>query len=118
VRKTPASSGPSTCFHAVLTTTGSYVLLVATSSFFVNTVHSVVTSKHRKLSGLKYPIAYASNDLAEKDPKAYKFNCGTLLPLTRTIFQSWLISPPLISSPTRAQQLHREPDLLPRSSPH
>ncbi|KAH7362928.1 hypothetical protein B0T11DRAFT_89120 [Plectosphaerella cucumerina] len=53
-----------------------YVLLVATSSFFVNTVHSVVTSKHRKLSGLKYPIAYASNDLAEKDPKAYKFNCA------------------------------------------
>lgn len=53
-----------------------YVLLVATSSFFVNTLHTIVTSKHRKLSGLKYPIAYASNDLAEKDPKAHKFNCA------------------------------------------
>lgn len=68
---------------AVLTCDGdSYVLVVATSSFFVNTVHSAITSKHRKLSGLKYPIAYASNDLADRDAKAHKFNCGNAVTFT------------------------------------
>lgn len=36
----------------------------------------VLTSKARKASGLKYPIAYASNELAEKDNAAYQFNCA------------------------------------------
>lgn len=26
-------------------------------------------------AGLKYPIYMAENSVAEKDPKAYKFNC-------------------------------------------
>ncbi|KAI5458385.1 hypothetical protein BGZ63DRAFT_426788 [Mariannaea sp. PMI_226] len=52
------------------------VLAVATSTFFVNTLHVVLTSKARKASGLKYPIPYASNELAEKDTKAYQFNCA------------------------------------------
>lgn len=72
----------------------SYVLLAATSSFFLNTVHGVVTSKHRKLSGQKYPIAYASNELAEKDSKAYKFNCGRSLFGRRTRGQYPTILPP------------------------
>jgi glutathione S-transferase len=38
----------------------------------------LLTSKARKASGLKYPIPYASNELAEKNELAYKFNCGTL----------------------------------------
>lgn len=53
-----------------------YVLLAATSTFFLNTYHGILTSAGRKASGQKYPIAYASNELADKDPKAYAFNCG------------------------------------------
>lgn len=56
----------------------SYVLVAATSTFFINTLHVVLTSKARKRSGLKYPVPYASNELAEKDAEAYKFNCGKL----------------------------------------
>lgn len=52
------------------------VLLVASSSFFVNTYHVFLTSAARKRSGLKYPIPYASTELAEKDPNAYQFNCA------------------------------------------
>ncbi|KPM38105.1 hypothetical protein AK830_g8451 [Neonectria ditissima] len=52
------------------------VLVAATSTFFINTLHVQLTSKYRKASGLKYPVPYASNDLAEKDPKAYQFNCA------------------------------------------
>lgn len=57
------------------------VLLVASSSFFVNTYHVFLTSAARKRSGLKYPIPYASTELAEKDPNAYQFNCGMLTSL-------------------------------------
>lgn len=53
-----------------------YVLAAAAGSFFVNTLHASLTSKARKASGIKYPIAYASNEVADKDPKAYAFNCG------------------------------------------
>ncbi|KAM5356373.1 hypothetical protein ACJ41O_003019 [Fusarium nematophilum] len=53
-----------------------FVLVAATSTFFINSLHVVLTSSARKASGLKYPIPYASNDLAEKDHKAYRFNCA------------------------------------------
>ncbi|WAO95025.1 Hypothetical protein NCS54_01263200 [Fusarium falciforme] len=53
-----------------------YVLVAATSTFFINSLHVVLTSKARKASGLKYPIPYASNELAEKNDLAYKFNCA------------------------------------------
>jgi hypothetical protein len=36
------------------------------------------TGKFRKASGVTYPNAYASHEQAEKDPNAYKFNCGKL----------------------------------------
>ncbi|KAF5018047.1 hypothetical protein F66182_9997 [Fusarium sp. NRRL 66182] len=52
-----------------------YVLVAATSTFFVNTLHAFLTSSARKSSGIKYPVAYASNEVAEKDALAYKFNC-------------------------------------------
>ncbi|KFA62781.1 hypothetical protein S40285_07549 [Stachybotrys chlorohalonatus IBT 40285] len=52
------------------------VLAVATSTFFLNTVHVVLTSNARRASGIKYPVAYASNEVAEKDRKAYLFNCA------------------------------------------
>ncbi|KAK4203231.1 hypothetical protein QBC40DRAFT_274861 [Triangularia verruculosa] len=54
----------------------SYVLLAASSTFFINTLHAVLTSKARKASGIKYPVSYAANDVAEKDRKAYLFNCA------------------------------------------
>ncbi|KAK3684936.1 hypothetical protein B0T22DRAFT_203344 [Podospora appendiculata] len=53
-----------------------YVLLAVASTFFVNTFHAGLTSKYRKASGIKYPVAYASNEVAEKDPKAFAFNCA------------------------------------------
>ncbi|KAF9870848.1 DNA polymerase lambda [Colletotrichum karsti] len=53
-----------------------YVLLVAASTFFINTTHVLLTSKFRKASGLTYPVPYASNEAAEKDRKAYMFNCA------------------------------------------
>ena len=58
-----------------------WVLLAATSTFFINVYHVIVTSKYRKAAGVKYPNAYASAEQAEKDPKAFKFNCGrSILP--------------------------------------
>ncbi|KAI5856641.1 membrane-associated proteins in eicosanoid and glutathione metabolism [Durotheca rogersii] len=53
-----------------------YVLLVAVSSVFINTLHTVITANARRKSGLAYPIAYASQEQAEKNPKAYAFNCA------------------------------------------
>ncbi|KAK1835948.1 hypothetical protein QBC39DRAFT_388413 [Podospora conica] len=54
----------------------SYVLLAATSTLFVNMYHSLLTSSKRKASGIKYPTTYASQELADKDPKAFQFNCA------------------------------------------
>lgn len=54
----------------------SYVLLAVSSTFFVNVYHSALTIKWRKLSGQKYPVAYASNELAAKDTNAFRFNCA------------------------------------------
>lgn len=56
-----------------------YVLLAATAPFFVNVYHGQLTMMHRKASGVKYPNSYASHEQAEKDPKAYAFNCGMSL---------------------------------------
>ncbi|KAK6833776.1 glutathione S-transferase [Apiospora arundinis] len=53
-----------------------YVLVAASSSFLVNVLHFVLSAKARKASGLKYPIPYASEEQAAKDPKAYAFNCA------------------------------------------
>ncbi|KAI6093050.1 membrane-associated proteins in eicosanoid and glutathione metabolism [Hypoxylon rubiginosum] len=53
-----------------------YVLAVAVSSLFVNTFHASLTVKARRDSGLHYPIAYATEEQAAKDPKAFAFNCA------------------------------------------
>ncbi|KAK7967354.1 glutathione S-transferase [Apiospora aurea] len=53
-----------------------YVLVAASSSFFVNLLHFFLSAKARKASGLKYPIPYATEEQAAKDPKAYAFNCA------------------------------------------
>lgn len=52
-----------------------YVLAVASSTGLLNMWHSVLVSGARKAAGIKYPALYASNELAEKDVKANKFNC-------------------------------------------
>ncbi|KAK5995838.1 Glutathione S-transferase 3 [Cladobotryum mycophilum] len=52
------------------------VLAVATSTFFLNTIHFFRTAKFRKISGVGYPNAYASTELADKNPAAHKFNCA------------------------------------------
>ena len=62
-----------------LTRSKSYVILAATSTLFVNVYHSLLTSSKRKASGIKYPTTYASQELADKDPKAFQFNCGMSL---------------------------------------
>ncbi|EXV03617.1 MAPEG family protein [Metarhizium robertsii] len=54
----------------------SLVLAVASSTFFVNTFHMLRTSQLRKASGVVYPNSYASAERAEKDGKAYAFNCA------------------------------------------
>ncbi|KAK3994751.1 hypothetical protein QBC44DRAFT_321974 [Cladorrhinum sp. PSN332] len=54
----------------------SYVLFAASTTFFVNTLHGFLTGRARKASGIKYPTSFASTELAEKDPKAFKFNCA------------------------------------------
>ncbi len=53
-----------------------YVLLAATSTFFVNSFHGLLTGRKRKAAAIKYPITYATTEQADKDPKAYAFNCG------------------------------------------
>ncbi|KAL1898953.1 hypothetical protein Cpir12675_001706 [Ceratocystis pirilliformis] len=53
-----------------------YVLSVAATSFFLNTALSFQVSAYRKAAGIKYPIAYANDELAAKDPKAFQFNCA------------------------------------------
>lgn len=59
-----------------LTTTNSYTLTVAASSLLLNIYHMMLTSRARKGAGIAYPNAYASAEQAEKDPKAFKFNCA------------------------------------------
>ncbi|GAB1314104.1 Microsomal glutathione S-transferase 3 [Madurella fahalii] len=54
----------------------SYVLLAATSTFVLNTVHSIITSRRRKAAAIPYPISYATKEQADKDPKAHSFNCA------------------------------------------
>ncbi|KAK7963841.1 glutathione S-transferase [Apiospora saccharicola] len=53
-----------------------YVLVAASSSLLVNVLHFFLSAKARRASGLKYPIPYASEEQAAKDPKAYSFNCA------------------------------------------
>ncbi|KAL0467046.1 hypothetical protein QR685DRAFT_533245 [Neurospora intermedia] len=53
-----------------------YVLLATVSTFFANSFHSINTGIQRKAAGIKYPAAYAPQEVAEKDPKAFAFNCA------------------------------------------
>ncbi|KND88502.1 hypothetical protein TOPH_06807 [Tolypocladium ophioglossoides CBS 100239] len=46
------------------------ILAAATTTFFVNTIHVLRTSKFRKASGVKYPNAYAPAEQADKDSNA------------------------------------------------
>ncbi|KAJ9122272.1 hypothetical protein QFC22_001692 [Naganishia vaughanmartiniae] len=59
----------------VLPSNYAFVALVAAGSMFLNVFQSFTVSKARKAAGVKYPIYMAENSVAEKDPKAYRFNC-------------------------------------------
>jgi len=63
-------------FTLTLPTEFPYVLAVATSAFFVNSYHAILTGGARRKSGLKYPISYATEEQAAKDPAAATFNCA------------------------------------------
>ena len=39
--------------------------------------HMVLTSSARKAAKVPYPNCYATAEQAEKDPNAFKFNCGS-----------------------------------------
>ncbi|KAF4470578.1 MAPEG family [Fusarium albosuccineum] len=59
-----------------LTPVPGFVLAVATSTFFLNTIHAYRTSTIRESSGVQYPASYASEERATKDPQAFLFNCA------------------------------------------
>jgi len=51
-----------------------YVLLAATSTFFLNSIHTFNTGKYRKAAKVGYPAAYAPSSRTDVD--AFKFNCA------------------------------------------
>ncbi|KAI1436063.1 membrane-associated proteins in eicosanoid and glutathione metabolism [Xylaria sp. CBS 124048] len=51
-----------------------YVLAIAMSTSALGIYHRTLSGGARKASGLQYPIPYATQEQAEKDPKALKFN--------------------------------------------
>ncbi|KAI5453449.1 hypothetical protein NCC49_005926 [Naganishia albida] len=59
----------------VLPSNYAYVALAAAGTLWLNIFQVMTVSKARKAAGLKYPIYMAENSVAEKDPKAYRFNC-------------------------------------------
>ncbi|KAL0491526.1 glutathione S-transferase [Acrasis kona] len=59
-----------------LTEQHGYVLAVAVLSVIVNMWHGFNTSSYRKAAKIEYPTAYASEELANTDIKAKRFNCA------------------------------------------
>ncbi|KAH8758162.1 hypothetical protein BGZ57DRAFT_637676 [Hyaloscypha finlandica] len=51
-----------------------WVLLAATSTFFLNSYHSINTGNYRKKAKCPYPAAYAPADRTDED--AHRFNCA------------------------------------------
>lgn len=49
---------------------------VGAATYWVNLFNAGVVSKHRKLSGIKYPNFMADKATAEANPAAHKFNCA------------------------------------------
>jgi glutathione S-transferase len=50
------------------------VLLAATSTFFLNSYHSINTGNYRKKAKVNYPAAYAPAERTDED--AHRFNCA------------------------------------------
>lgn len=53
-----------------------YVVLTAAASFVMTNYASYMVGGLRKAAKLPYPNTYFPREVAEKDPKAYAFNCG------------------------------------------
>jgi len=71
-------ASPSTSFRPIppqlLIALLRYVLLAATSTFILNTIHGINTGKFRKAAKVDYPAAYAPS--SRTDIEAYRFNCA------------------------------------------
>ena len=90
------------------------MVAAAAASAWVNVVHFSLSVKHRKLAKLPYPAAYASEEKANADDAAFKFNCGKSTTASSIVLRlfapffpragSQLIDVP--NSPTRPEQLH------------
>ncbi|GHJ87141.1 hypothetical protein NliqN6_3543 [Naganishia liquefaciens] len=59
----------------VLPTNYAFVALAASGALWLNLFQITIVSKARKEAGVKYPVYMAENSIAEKDPKAHRFNC-------------------------------------------
>ncbi|KAK7754877.1 hypothetical protein SLS62_003191 [Diatrype stigma] len=53
-----------------------YTLAVVASTFLLNTCHMLKTSGARRVAKIPYPHSYATAEQADKDPKAFAFNCA------------------------------------------
>lgn len=51
-----------------------WVLLAATSTFILNSIHGMNTGKYRKAASIAYPAAYAPS--SRTDDEAHRFNCA------------------------------------------
>jgi len=74
-----------------------YVILAATSTFILNTIHGFNTGSYRKAAGVPYPIAYASDALVKVKPEAHAFNCAQRAHANFTENQSSLVGALLIA---------------------
>ncbi|KFY44032.1 hypothetical protein V495_03655 [Pseudogymnoascus sp. VKM F-4514 (FW-929)] len=77
-----------------------YVILAATSTFILNTIHTFNTGKFRKAAGIAYPAAYASNEVAKDNDDAYRFNCAQRAHANYTENHTSLLATLLISGLT------------------
>lgn len=59
----------------VLPANYAYVALVATGTLYLNIWQGLLSGQARKAAGIKYPIYMAESSVADKDPKAFRFNC-------------------------------------------
>lgn len=61
-------------FRRLANVSCSYVLLAATSTFFLNSWHAINVGKYRKAAAVQYPAAYAPSSRTDKE--AHRFNCA------------------------------------------
>jgi len=53
-----------------------YVLLAASSTFFLSLLHAINTGRFRHKAGIAYPTCYATEQHAKENQNAFLFNCA------------------------------------------